>query len=551
MGKEETRLRTREMSASPFAAHLSLRARQANRWGARITSAAMADFYQPKSNPGGGLRGKPPNVLLYSADDADLFEQARQVLVRQVLDKDGCVVYRLTDEEARRTPWADNASALVLLRSPACQQVRARVLEFLSREKTPSGLLHWSEDPVIQEQTKFVQVKTLGDVVATSSALAYQCRPSSSDPGILRSIFSLFNLPLKAASEESSPPPLTPGFLLCQDEGLRRRLLSQGNAVVAPVHETGKVKEKRVTFYKSLDEITSPSTSHDVHVVTQEAADSFDPEAFFEHLSTRDIGRALIHSPVIGTGFDLLGTSPLVPGRSLAVIPDTQLSGKGRGGNAWISPPGCAMFCLQFAVKQSSLLGQRACILCHLVALAIVRGVKKLTAEKGADVDVRIKWPNDIYVGRDTKIGGILLYNHCGADNDMLFSVGVGVNLDNRLPTMCINRALREATGDDKAAIPREAFLAEVFNSLELVLDDYQRGGQERLKKEYYSHWLHSGQEVGVRFDGQEDGEATPVTITGIDDFGFLAVRDESGRRRTVHPDGNTFDMMKNLILPK
>lgn len=41
------------------------------------------------------------------------------------------------------------------------------------------------------------------------------------------------------------------------------------------------------------------------------------------------------------------------------------------------------------------------------------------------------------------------------------------------------------------------------------------------------------------------------VTITGIDKFGFLRVVNENGEPLTLHPDGNTLDIMKGLIAAK
>lgn len=46
-------------------------------------------------------------------------------------------------------------------------------------------------------------------------------------------------------------------------------------------------------------------------------------------------------------------------------------------------------------------------------------------------------------------------------------------------------------------------------------------------------------------------GTVRQVTILGIDEFGFLKVREASGKVFTVHPDGNSFDMMEGLIAPK
>ena len=41
------------------------------------------------------------------------------------------------------------------------------------------------------------------------------------------------------------------------------------------------------------------------------------------------------------------------------------------------------------------------------------------------------------------------------------------------------------------------------------------------------------------------------VTVMGLDKSGFLAVKDQDGSLRSVQPDGNSFDMTKNLVLMK
>lgn len=45
-------------------------------------------------------------------------------------------------------------------------------------------------------------------------------------------------------------------------------------------------------------------------------------------------------------------------------------------------------------------------------------------------------------------------------------------------------------------------------------------------------------------------GKSKNVTILGIDDFGFLKVRADTDAIFTVHPDGNSFDLLKGLISP-
>ena len=41
------------------------------------------------------------------------------------------------------------------------------------------------------------------------------------------------------------------------------------------------------------------------------------------------------------------------------------------------------------------------------------------------------------------------------------------------------------------------------------------------------------------------------VTVKGIDKFGYLKVSTHSGEELTLRPDGNSFDIMNNLIVMK
>lgn len=109
------------------------------------------------------------------------------------------------------------------------------------------------------------------------------------------------------------------------------------------------------------------------------------------------------------------------------------LPAAGRGRNAWLSPVGCAMFTVGLQVELSSRLGQRIPFLQHLAALAVVEAVRTLPgyevfffAKSSSlertndfvkiifslflqDIDLRVKWPNDIYYSNLIKLGGILV----------------------------------------------------------------------------------------------------------------------------------------------
>ena len=46
------------------------------------------------------------------------------------------------------------------------------------------------------------------------------------------------------------------------------------------------------------------------------------------------------------------------------------------------------------------------------------------------------------------------------------------------------------------------------------------------------------------------ESEGCDARVVGLDNFGFLSVQTDEGTI-SVHPDGNSFDIMKNLIVPK
>ena len=48
-----------------------------------------------------------------------------------------------------------------------------------------------------------------------------------------------------------------------------------------------------------------------------------------------------------------------------------------------------------------------------------------------------------------------------------------------------------------------------------------------------------------------KDGNKKDATVLGIDDYGYLKVKLANGSIETVQPDGNSFDMLKGLIVPK
>ncbi len=81
-------------------------------------------------------------------------------------------------------------------------------------------------------------------------------------------------------------------------------------------------------------------------------------------------------------------------------------------------------------------------------------------------------------------------------------------------------------------------------NKIADLVDCFPNGGREEVQAQHYQCWLHSLEEVTLQ--QEEQGK---VMIWGLDEHGFLFVTSRRTRRTfSVHPDGNSFDMMKDLI---
>ncbi|BDU49726.1 biotin--[acetyl-CoA-carboxylase] ligase [Haliovirga abyssi] len=101
------------------------------------------------------------------------------------------------------------------------------------------------------------------------------------------------------------------------------------------------------------------------------------------------------------------------------VMAKEQTAGKGRRGKVWNSNKGGAWFSFCFA--EDKYLSKTEYGKIPLIAgLAVIKGLEEI--EK---LNYKIKWPNDVYVGK-RKISGILLEK-----SGDFFIVGIGINVNN------------------------------------------------------------------------------------------------------------------------
>ena len=344
---------------------------------------------------------------------------------------------------------------------------------------------------------------------------------------------------------------------------------------------------------------------------------AFDPVAFFDAARAARLGRVLYTAATLASTQSMLQTNMVhgskpdnrqnrqqthaLPRGSrfptgTVVVADRQVSGRGRGGNAWTSPDGCLMFSflathadgrtlpfLQYVATMAAVdaiqdcadevLAEAAAAHDERVEAANAASLPATSASRvgfrrgsGKSVDVRVKWPNDLYSG-GLKIGGVLCTStYTEGAFDVV--VGVGINLDNDAPTTCVNAIIGAAwdallaesapggAGTDRADFfvaprraTREALAAGFMNRFEALSGLLATsGGFDALEPAYLRQWLHTDQKVLLEENG---GAKTEVTVRGLTKTGYLLAVDAKGASFELHPDGNSFDFFQGLVKKK
>lgn len=354
---------------------------------------------------------------------------------------------------------------------------------------------------------------------------------------------------LGLSCELSEIPMLTPIYLLSSDEEIHLAFLKwlEGNVDAEGLRASSKVSLKFVSSWESKTEVT-PSLMPVITELGSFSSEHFSLKTYQQNLQTKKLGKILLFTEVTTTTMNLLDglMFELPEEMGLIAIAVRQTQGKGRGGNVWLSPVGCALSTLHITIPLHSNLGQRIPFIQHLVSLAVVESVRSIPGYE--EIDLRVKWPNDIYYSDLMKLGGVLV-NSTLIETTFHILIGFGFNVDNSNPTICINDLItkfNKEEGTKLKALTADCLIARTVTVLERLIDTFQEKGPNGVLPRYYKYWIHSGKQVRLH---NEEG---PIAwIVGIDDYGFLQVHEEGKGVESVHPDGNSFDMLRNLIVPK
>lgn len=189
-----------------------------------------------------------------------------------------------------------------------------------------------------------------------------------------------------------------------------------------------------------------------------------------------------------------------------------QKKGRGQKGNKWLSENGKNLTFSIIYFPQNLINPLNQFILNQTVTLAIIDFLKK----ELPDETPKIKWPNDIYIGKN-KISGILIENQILGSNIQSSIIGVGININQtEFPKEILNpTSLKLITGIDYSI---ENILKKLCFNFEIRFNQLIDKKIETIKTEFLENLLYLNEIRDYCFNNN----LIRAKITGLSENGKL-----------------------------
>lgn len=209
----------------------------------------------------------------------------------------------------------------------------------------------------------------------------------------------------------------------------------------------------------------------------------------------------------------------------ILIVAEEQTKGRGRLGREWISQKGKGIW--MTIMLKPDIKPDMASQVTLIAALSVLRGIKNV-----ADIDVMIKWPNDLVIN-GKKVCGIL--TELGAEIDIInyLCVGIGINVNSEEDDfnkigLSTATSLKVAVGK---TIDRKRLIVEILESFENPYKQFlQKGSIDYMLEEYKKHLVNLGKEVKIILKNDE----VKGIAEDVNGKGHLMVRLDNGHLMEV-----------------
>ena len=205
------------------------------------------------------------------------------------------------------------------------------------------------------------------------------------------------------------------------------------------------------------------------------------------------------------------------------LIAERQSAGRGRAGRSWLSGENSLTFSLAWKFTRP---------LHALAGLPLAVGVTLADTLARLDVNVQLKWPNDL-LKDGAKLAGILIETQSAPDGAIWTVIGIGMNL--LLPDdleALIDRPAASAPW--LAAMERDALMGALLSDLTLALERFEHAGFAPFCARWNHLHAYQGSLVAIIDRGVTIDEGIAA---GVDDTGALLLDRAAGRVAIVAGD--------------
>lgn len=209
--------------------------------------------------------------------------------------------------------------------------------------------------------------------------------------------------------------------------------------------------------------------------------------------------------------------------RDFVIWSKSQSSGRGRGSKKWESGNGNLLLSIllnrNIDIKQQPQLS-------FVTAIAVYETIKQIAHSSVVNLDIRLKWPNDVLVNGQ-KIAGILLesFNINGV-NPLI--IGIGININN-LPNH-IDQSATSLVDEGIDILDIRYVLDILITNFDKYFDIWQEQTFTAIRTIWLSNAAKLNQEVII-----SDGRNPVIGIfRDMDDNGNIVIETSDGKKRTM-----------------
>lgn len=201
------------------------------------------------------------------------------------------------------------------------------------------------------------------------------------------------------------------------------------------------------------------------------------------------------------------------------VCADSQSGGRGRFGRSFFSPKHSGVYITY--ILRPAIPAEQAVMITSLAAVAVARAIEAL-----CDVEVKIKWVNDLYIG-GKKVCGILCEAGMDFESGMLdyVALGIGINVAKMTFPESLQDIATSIGNECGQNISRSRLIAEISNQLDAMYPQLETGA---FMAESKARSIVIGRDVTVL----RGGDTFSAHVLDIDEQGRLVLRTEAGISR-------------------